>query len=74
MKVYVLLGYDEDWYTFESYLGVFSSREKAEDFRDNDYTEKFDGSRLPNHEEYQIIEEIVDDPIPDKQEKRNECF
>ena len=28
--VYVVIGYDEDWYTFETFMGVFSTKEKAQ--------------------------------------------
>ena len=31
MTVYVLLAYDEDYYTFETFLGVFRTKEEAED-------------------------------------------
>ena len=43
--VYVLIGYDKDWYIFETFMGIFSTKEKAQAIIDNDYeivgSEKF---------------------------------
>lgn len=60
--MFVVLGYDEDWYTFETFKGVFSSREKAQEAIDNDYFCSIDGERLyKNHSEYEILEINVDE-------------
>lgn len=60
MIVYVVLAYDEDWYTFESYLGVFRTKDEAQNFIDDDYWENgLDGMKHPNHEEYKIKEEKI---------------
>jgi len=60
--VYVLIGFDEDWYTFETFLGVFSTREKAQEYADNDYDE-FDDEKIFNHEGYKIYHVKIDVPI-----------
>ena len=60
--VYVLIGYDEDWYTFETFLGVFSSREKAQEYADNDY-ETYDDEKIFEHEEYKIYPVKIDVPM-----------
>lgn len=58
MTVYVILAYDKDYYTFESYLGVFRTRDEAKKFIDDDYwANSFDGMYYPNHKEYKIKEE-----------------
>lgn len=62
--VYVLIGYDEDWYTFETFLGVFSSREKAQEYADNDY-DVYDDEKIFEHEEYKIYPVKIDVPICD---------
>ncbi len=60
--MFVVLGYDEDYYTFETFKGIFSSREKAQKAIDNDYCCSKDGERLyKNHEEYKILEINVDE-------------
>lgn len=56
MRVYVLLAYDEDYYTYESYLGVFRTREEAINFIENDY---WDGTREHKHKQYKIKEEPI---------------
>lgn len=67
--MFVVLGYDEDWYTFEEFLGVFSSREKAEEFVNNDfwtYTHSGNWEEIiPNHEHYEIKEVTLDTPFKD---------
>lgn len=60
--MYVLLGYNEDWYEFETFIGVFSSKEKAQEYKDNDYDE-FNGKKYFNHERYEIHEIKIDEPI-----------
>ena len=60
--MYVLLGYNEDWYEFETFIGVFSSKEKAQEYRDNDYDE-FDRKKYFNYERYEIHEIKIDEPI-----------
>lgn len=59
MKVYVLLAYDEDYYIFESFLGVFRTREAANNFIKSDCWFNCDGEKVPKHEEYQIIEKEI---------------
>lgn len=59
MIVFVLLGYDEDWYTFETFMGVFSTKEKAEEFLEQDYTD-YDGEKVFEHSEYKILEIPID--------------
>lgn len=61
--VYVVIGYDEDWYTFETFKGVFSTEEKAQEFIDNDYEELSDGEKVFTHEEYKIIPTTIDKPF-----------
>ncbi len=69
--MYVLLAYDEDWYTFETFMGVFSTEEKAKEVRDNDYWidkwEDDNGELIEekafNHNEYKIIEITLDKPF-----------
>ena len=60
MKVYVVLSYDEDenWFFFESFLGVFLTREKAENFIANDCDE-YDSTK-PRHDHYEIREITLD--------------
>jgi len=60
--MYVLIAYDEDWYTFESFMGVFSSREKAQEIADNDY-DIYGDEKVYNHAEYQIYEITIDEPF-----------
>ena len=60
--VYVLIGYDEDYYTFETFIGVFSTKEKAQECRDNDYG-IINGKRYNNHSWYEIYEMIIDKPF-----------
>ena len=59
--MFVLLGYDEDWYTFETFIGVFSTKEKAQEYADNDY-EIYDEEKVFNHQEYAIKEIKLDIP------------
>lgn len=59
--LYAVIGYDEDWYTFETFIGVFSTREKAQECIDNDYVEE--DERYHNHESYEICEITIDKPI-----------
>lgn len=59
--MFVVLGYDEDWYTFETFKGVFSSREKAQEAIDNDYCYSGGERICKNHEEYEILEINVDE-------------
>lgn len=69
--MYVLLGYDEDWYTFETFMGVFSTEEKAKEVRDNDYwinrweeDGKLIEEKVFNHNDgYKIIEITLDKPF-----------
>ena len=61
--VYVVIGYDEDWYSFETFKGVFSTKEKAQEFIDNDYEELSNGEKISTHEEYQIIPITIDKPF-----------
>ena len=51
--MFVLLGYDEDWYTFETFMGVFSTKKKAQEYADNDY-EMCGKEKFFNHEKYVI--------------------
>ena len=59
MKVYVLIAYDTDWYTFETYLGVFRTKEEAQKFINNDYWTTDKGEKFSNHDEYEIKEEEI---------------
>lgn len=59
MTVFVLLGYDEDWYTFETFMGVFSTREKAEEVKNNDFT-MYDDEKVFEHQWYEILEIPID--------------
>lgn len=59
MKIYIVLAYDEDWYTFESYLGAFRTKEEAQNFIDNDYWTTDEGEKVVEHEEYIIKEEEI---------------
>ena len=59
MKLFVVLGYDEDWYTFETFLRVFSTREKAKEFIKSDYEDGIDG-KYSIHQKYEIHEITVD--------------
>jgi len=64
--VYVLIGFDEDWYTFETFLGVFSTREKAQEYADNDYEEAYeedDDTKYYNHEGYRLFPVKIDEPF-----------
>lgn len=58
-KVFVLLGYDEDWYTFETFMGVFSTKEKAEEVKNNDFT-MYDDEKVFEHQWYEILEIPID--------------
>ena len=58
--VYVVIGYDEDWYTFETFMGVFSTKEKAQAIIDNDYDICGD-EKIMNHEEYRIYPIAIDE-------------
>lgn len=60
--MYVLLGYHEDYYEFESFIGVFSSKEKAQEYRDNDYHE-IRGEKYFTYGTYEIYEIKIDEPI-----------
>lgn len=59
MTVFVLLGYDEDWYTFENFEGVFSTLEKAKEYMEQDYS-VYDGVKVFEHSEYKILEIPID--------------
>lgn len=59
MKVYVVLGYDDDEYTYETFEGVYRTREEANNFIKNDYWVNCDGEKIPEHEEYKIIVEEI---------------
>ena len=69
--MYVLLAYDEDWYTFETFMGVFSTEEKAKEVRDNDYWinqwEEDNGELIEEkfsiHEVYKIVKITLDKPF-----------
>lgn len=64
--MFVLLTYDEDYYIFETFVGIFSTREKAQEWIDNDYW-VCNNEKVPNHGKYVIREIAVDipyDPIP----------
>lgn len=56
---YILLGYDEDWYTFETFKGVFSTRENAEKAQAEDF-EIYDDEKVFNHSWYKILEVDID--------------
>ena len=58
--VYVVIGYDEDWYTFETFMGVFSTKEKAQEIIDNDY-DIYYNKKIMNHEEYRIYPITIDE-------------
>lgn len=58
--VYVVIGYDEDWYTFETFMGVFSTKEKAQAIVDNDY-DVYGDEKIMNHQEYRIYPIAIDE-------------
>ena len=58
--VYVVIAYDEDWYTFETFMGVFSTKEKAQARIDNDYY-MYDDEKVMEHEEYRIYPIAIDE-------------
>ena len=58
--VYVVIGYDEDWYTFETFMGVFSTKEKAQAIIDNDY-DMYGDEKVMNHQEYRIYPIVIDE-------------
>lgn len=58
--VYVVIGFDEDWYTFETFMGVFSTKEKAQEIIDNDYY-MYDDEKVMNHIEYRIYPIVIDE-------------
>lgn len=58
--VYVVIGYDEDWYIFETFMGVFSTKEKAQEIINNDYYICYD-EKVMNHEEYRIYPIVIDE-------------
>ena len=58
--VYVVIGYDEDWYTFETFMGVFSTKEKAQEIIDNDY-DIYGDEKVMNHQEYRIYPITIDE-------------
>ena len=59
--VYVVIGYDEDWYTFETFMGVFSTKEKAQEIIDNDYWIGYDNEKVMTHQEYRIYPIAIDE-------------
>lgn len=59
MTVYVLLAYDEDYYTFETFLGIFRTKEEAEDYIRQDNWVNSVGEFIQEHEEYKIIEKEI---------------
>lgn len=59
MTVFIVLGYDADWYEFETFEGVFSTLEKAKEFVEQDYIISCD-EKLFNHEWYKILEIPID--------------
>ena len=69
--MFIVIGYDEDWYIFENFKGVFSTKEKAQHFIDNDF-ETFDDVKVPNHEEYKIYEITIDKPFSEWYNKEKE--
>ena len=58
--VYVLIGYDKDWYIFETFMGIFSTKEKAQAIIDNDY-EIVGSEKFMNHEQYKILPITIDE-------------
>ena len=58
--VYAVIGYDEDWYTFETFMGVFSTKEKAQMIIDNDY-DVYGDEKIMNHQEYRIYPIAIDE-------------
>lgn len=58
--IYVVIGYDADWYTFENFMGVFSTKEKAQTIIDNDY-DICDNVKIMNHQEYRIYPITIDE-------------
>ena len=58
--VYAVIGYDEDWYTFETFMGVFSTKGKAQEIIDNDYDICGD-KKFMNHQEYRIYPIAIDE-------------
>lgn len=58
--VYVVIGYDEDWYTFETFMGVFSTKEKAQEIIDND-CDIYDDEKVMNHQTYRIYPITIDE-------------
>ena len=58
--VYVVIGYDEDWYTFETFMGVFSTKKKAQEIIDNDY-DVYDNEKVMNHQKYRIYPIVIDE-------------
>ena len=61
--MYALIAYDEDYYTFETFMGIFSTKEKAQEVADNDYWEYEDGEKVFEHQEYKIFEITLDKPF-----------
>ena len=65
--VYVVIGYDEDWYIFETFMGVFSTKEKAQEVIDNDY-EIYNIGKVMNHQEYRIYPIMIDEKFKTTEE------
>lgn len=57
--MYVAIGYDVEWYTFETFMGVFSTKDKAQEIIDNDY-DILNGEKVMNHQEYKIYPITID--------------
>lgn len=63
--MYIVIGLDEDWYTFETFMGVFSTKEKAQKCIDNNYeVDTYTNEKIPLHQEYEIRKVIIDKPAP----------
>ena len=60
--MYVLLGYDELWGdSLQTFMGVFSTSEKAQNVIDHDYWIDNFGRKNFNHEDYEIQLVVIDE-------------
>ena len=60
--MYVLLGYDSLWGdSLQTFMGIFSTSEKAQNVIDQDYWIDDCGKKNSNHEEYEIQFVMIDE-------------
>ena len=65
--MYALIAWDNDYYDFQTFIGVFSSKDKAQEYIDNDY-EICGDKKFHAHQEYEIYSIEVDKPLWEKGE------